>query len=86
MFPEEVPDLTVPELLDNDEDDDYSLDEDDMEELEEHYDEMQTMAHYTYMAVTLGWLLMDGKITFRTYIEYIEWLEDKADEEDITLP
>lgn len=86
MFPENVPDLTVDELLEHDEDDEFSMDEDDIAEMEEHYEEMQMTAHYTYMAVTLGRLLMDGQITFAEYLEHIEWLEDLADEQDITLP
>jgi hypothetical protein len=86
MFGNDVPDLTVPELRENDEDDKYSLSDEDYEEMKEGFEEMRLMAQYTQMAVTLSQMMVDGEITFKEYDEYIEWVEDLADEDDVTLP
>lgn len=86
MDPQDVPDLTIEELRAMDDDDEFSLDDEDIEEMQTEFEDMQLIAEYTMMAVNLGRLLMADQITFREYIEYMEWVEDEARENDVTLP
>jgi len=86
MKPDEFPDKTVDELLEADEDDEFSLSEEEYEEMHEEYADMREGAVLLMQAAALGEMLAQGEITMRTYIEMIEWVEDRADEKGVTLP
>lgn len=86
MFYGDAPDQTLEELLDNGEDDEFSLSEEDYEEIQEGRDELWDMVKYTMMAQTASELLIASKITCEEYVEYIEWIEAKADEDGVELP
>jgi hypothetical protein len=84
--PEDYPDKTVDELLEQDEDNEFSLTEDEYDEMFEEYKEMREGAVLLMQGAALGEMLAEGEITLRRYIQFIDWIEQKADEKGISLP
>jgi hypothetical protein len=84
--PEDYPDKTVDELLEQDEDNEFSLTEDEYDEMFEEYKEMREGAVLLMQGAALGEMLAEGEITLRRYIQFIDWIEAKADEKGVDLP
>jgi hypothetical protein len=84
MNPDDVPDKTLTECIEDDEFEDW--DQKDYDEMQADAEDMWLMTKYTAAAMGIGMLLADDVITFREYIEYLEHIEDKADEDDVQLP
>jgi hypothetical protein len=84
--PEDYPDKTVDELLDADDDAEFGFTEEEYEEMQEGYAELREGAVLFMQAAALGEMLAEGEITLRQYIEWIDWVEDKADEKGVEIP
>jgi hypothetical protein len=82
----DFPDKTVDELLEADEDDEYSFTEEEYEEMQDEYKDLRRGAVLHMQAAALGEMLAKGEITMRTYIEMVEWVEEQAREEGVSLP
>lgn len=86
MDAQDFPDKTVDELLEQDEENEHSLSEEEYEELQDEYQNLRKGAVMHMQAAALGEMFAKGEITLRSYIEMVEWIEDKAREEGIDLP
>jgi hypothetical protein len=87
MDPQDFPDKTVDELLEQDEEEsEFSLTQEEYDEMQEEWWDLREGAVLYMQSAALGQMLGEGFITLRTYIEMVEWIEDKADEKGITLP
>jgi len=78
--------MTVDELLENDEEDDYSLSEEEIAEAEAEMEEMKEAANVILSLVATNRLFHEGEITAaemeKRMDQQIQWAEDN----DIELP
>lgn len=86
MMRGDAPDMTVDELLENDEDDEFSLTEEGLAEQRAEIEEMDAAASVITTLASIGRLFTDGEITAAEMEarmdDHIEWAEDH----DIELP
>jgi hypothetical protein len=86
MDAQDFPDKTVDELLEQDNDKEHSLTQAEYEEMQQEWQDLRRGAVLYMQAAALGEMLAKSEITLRQYIEWVEWVEEKAREEGIDLP
>jgi hypothetical protein len=86
MIRGDMPDMTVDELLENDEDDDYSLNEEEVKEAVEEADEMGSTMEVMAALILLHRLFVDGYITAAELEDRADELIEYAKDHDIKLP
>lgn len=82
----DVPDKTLDELLEADEDAEYSMDEDDLEKMREEYEAKLLGAQAMFQIFAITELFFENKITFKEYVEMEKHMEGIADEKGADLP
>lgn len=80
------PDMTVDELLENGEDDEYSLTEEELAEWEDEIDEMAKSAMVISALTNISRLFIGGQITAAEMAERMEDHLEWAEENDVALP
>lgn len=86
MRADDLPDMTVEELLAADEDDANSLAQDDLDEMKSDYEEMREGALLLLQAASLYEMFLQNQITIKQYEQFIEMIEEIADEKDVQIP
>lgn len=83
MNPEDFPDKTLTELVEDE--DNVEWTEEDIEDLEENFEEYRNTMELMAAATILGRMMMDDKLTFREYIELTNHVEDYQDKWGIVV-
>jgi hypothetical protein len=83
---EDFPEKTLDELLDADEDDEYSMDDEELEEMRTEFEEKLLGAQILFQTFAIFELFLENEITMKEYVRLVEAMEDIADERGADLP
>lgn len=82
----DVANKTLDELLEADEDAEYGLTEEELDEMREDYEELREGAVMSLQAAAFAELFFENELTLKEYDEIVTAWEEIAHEKDVRLP
>lgn len=82
----EYPDKTVDELRNADDSAKFSMSQEEYDDLQDEYQDMREAAILFMQSAALGEMFVENEITMQQYVEWVEWIEKRADEKGVDLP